>query len=390
MRRSVRARLLGPTTVGLALLGSATPARSADPRVAFRVPRAPDRAPAVSSRLDARGTGRSSVRLPSTPLLGFHARVVPPIIGQVVADGSGRALVAHGGDRVSAVDATGHVAWSVRVGTELAAGPLLVGGRRVLALASDGRLFDISPTAGARLLETLPWNQIEGDVLHAPTADGGALLANGARLAKVGASGVLDFHARLADPVRAVFEWQGLALAIALDGSVWARATSGDPREIGSLGEPVRQALLVGDRVLGLADHGLVAFELPGRRQRVLWTDPILPLRDLAAVSDERLRLVGGRSTLVDVGGDGRELARFALPTGEGGPELTSVIVDAGGSAVVLANGAPLVAVTSQGDATLIAGTGCPDALRPTPVAEGRLIAACRSGVLRGVSDKGP
>lgn len=367
-----------------ALVGTASPARSADPRIAWRLPSRDEAALAASDRLDADGTNRSRVALPASPSLGFHARVVPPIVGQPMSSG-GRVLIVHGGDRLSALDDRGRTTWSVRLGTELASGPLLVGGGHTLVLGRDGRLFDVSPSGSASLRDTLPWNEVEGAVLFTPTANGGGLIANGARFGRIGPAGTRGFVTKVPDPVRALFEWRGLALAVGFDGSIWSRAASGDPRELGTVGGHVRQAMLVGDRILVLIEHDLMAFDLESKQAKSLWSEASLELRDVAATSAGRFALVAGRTLLVELESDGREIARFVLPTGESGTDLAGLIVDQSGRAIVRSAGSPLVSVSAQGDAVLIAGTGCPDLLRPTPVAPGRLVSACRSGVVRGV-----
>jgi hypothetical protein len=369
-------------------LWAAAPERSTDPAIGVRLPAADASALVVSDRLDAQGSNRSHQLLPVAPELRSQARVVPPIIGQPMVDGAGRLLIAHGMDRLSAIDGDGRPVWSVRLGTELASGPVLVAGGRSLLLARDGRLFEVSRSGAISERGALPWSEVEGAVIAIPTSDGGALLAAGARFARVGSVGTRGFHARIADPIRALFEWRGLSLAIGHDGSIWARGASGEPEEVGTLGEPVQKLALAGDRLLGLADHELIQFELAAGRRKILWADAALDVHDLALVSAERFRLVGGRATLLDIASDGRELARFVLPTGEGVTEIGGLITDTRGQSLVLSAGSPLWSVTPQGDASAVVGTGCPDPLRPAPLADGKVLLACRSGLLRVVSDR--
>ncbi len=376
------------TALAGAALAAPPSAGFADPGVGWRLPAADTSALVVSDRLDARGSNQSKKLLPVTPELRAQARVVPPIVGQPMVSGSGRLLVAHGVDRLSAIDAEGRTAWSVRLGTEVASGPLIVAAGRVLLLARDGRLFEVSPAGAVRERGSLPWSGIEGTALGIPTADGGALFATGARLARVGSGGTRGFHARIADPIRALFEWRGLSIALGHDGSIWTRGTSGEPEEAGSFGQPVQKAALAGDRLLALTEHELYAFELTTGRQKLLWSDAALDLHDLALVGAERLRLVGGKSALIELAADGRELSRFALPAGEVGSELGHVLTDARGQTLVRGAGSPLWSVTPQGDVSAALGTACPDALRPAPIGDGRVILACRSGLLRVVSDK--
>jgi hypothetical protein len=384
-----------PTLRGFALSALASAATvapaspgSSDARVGLRLPAADTTALVVSERLDARGSNQSRRRLPVSPELRSQLRVVPPIVGQPMVDGTGRLLVAHGGDRLSAIDAEGRTSWSVRLGAELASAPLLVARGHVLLLARDGRLFAVSASGSVSERGALPWSEVEGTALGIPTSDGGALFATGARFAKVGSGGTRGFQARIADPIRALFEWRGQSLALGLDGSIWARGGSGEPEEVGSFGQPVQKAVLVENRLLGLTEHELVAFDLGTGKRQVLWTDAALELHDLALVGQDRLRLVAGKASLLELGLDGRELARFALPTGEVGNELGGLVTDARGQALVRSAGAPLWSVTPQGEVAAVAGTGCPDALRPAPIADGKVILACRSGLLRVVSDR--
>jgi hypothetical protein len=376
------------TALAGAALGAPRSTGSADPGVGWRLPAADASALVVSDRLDARGSNQSKTLLPVAPELRSQARVVPPIVGQPMVSSGGRLLVAHGVDRLSAIDAEGRTAWSVRLGTELASGPLLVAGGHTLLLARDGRLFEVSPAGSVRERGSLPWSAVEGTALGIPTADGGALFATGARLARVGSGGTRGFHARIADPIRALFEWRGRSLALGHDGSIWTRGTSGEPEEAGSFGQPVQKAALAGDRLLALTDHELCAFDLTTGRKKILWSDPALDLHDLALVGAERVRLVGGKSALIELAADGRELSRLALPVGEVGSELGSVLTDARGQALVRGTGSPLWSVTPQGDVAAAPGTACPDALRPAPIADGRVVLACRSGLLRVVSDR--
>jgi hypothetical protein len=364
------------------------PVLAADPRVGFREPVNVLGDLTVGDRIDAQGNNSSRARLPRSPEVSFQTRLAPPIVGQPVADGGGGFVVAHGRDRVSALDATGHTLWSARLGVELASGPIPIGGHKHLLVTRDGRLFELSRAGVVLERERLGWSGIDGSVLSAPTADGGAVVATSTRLARVAPAGARGYETKLGVSVRAVFDWRGATLAIGSDGSIWIREAAGDPRELANFGVPVAEAMLVGDRLLGLAQHELVSVDLRSRKRSVTWSDPTLELHDVATSHGGHTTLVAGRATLVELDAGGHELARVTLPSGEGGAELSSVIVDAAGALLVGANSSPLWTVTPEGDASSVPGTGCPDPLRPTPVAEGKVVAACRSGLVRGLSDR--
>lgn len=379
------AAALASTLIAAVLAQSAL---AADPRVGFREPRDVTDGFSVSPRLDAENASFSGVALPRSASIAFQVRVAPPIIGEPVADAAGGLLLAHGRDRVSALDAKGRSLWSVRLGSELASGPLPFGTAKYLLLARDGRLFEVSSAGAVTEASPLPWNDLEGPVLYAPTSEGGAIVANGARLARVPPTGARGFQLKLKTLLRAVFEWRGATLAVGRDGSIWLRGMAGDARKFGSFDAPVAQALLVGDRLLGLTQHELLSLELATKQASVVWAEPVLELRDIASAAGKRTRLIAGRSLLVELDADGHELGRFPLPVGESGSEVSGLVLDRAGTSFAFVSGATLLSISPEGDATSVPGTGCPDPVRVTPVAPNRLVAACRSGLLRGLSDK--
>jgi hypothetical protein len=385
--RSLPRWALALSALAAALASASTLALGADPRVAFREP-ARAQSATVASRIDAGGTNETPVRLPRAPSVGFQSRLAPPIVGEPVASSAGAFVVAHGRDRVTALDAAGHVLWSARLGVELASGPIPFGADAYLLVTRDARLFELSNGGVAREREELGWNTVDGAVLFAPTAEGGAVIATGARLARVAPGGARGFRTQLGVTVRAVFDWRGATLALGRDGSIWLRKVAGDALELGAFGVPVSEVMLAGDRLLALGEHELVSFDLVTKKPAVAWADPALALHDLARAPAEGVVVAAGRSTLVELEAGGRELARFTLPASEAGADLSHLVSDRGGALLVVASGAPLWSVTAEGDATSLLGTGCPDPLRPTPVAAGRVVTACRSGLVRGLSDR--
>jgi hypothetical protein len=392
MRRpyTERARRTLPWLAVTAVLGFALRghAEASDPRVAFRAPTAVTEGLDVSDRLDASGGNYSRVLLPKSATVAFQVRLAPPIVGELTAAGDGGVLVAHGRERVSLLDATGRSLWSVRFGAELASGAVPFGAGRYLLVARDGRLFELSSTGVVSERERLPWNDVDGRVLYAPTSEGGAILANGTHLARVGPASARGFATGLKSPLRTVFDWRGTTLAMSSDGSIWTRGTAGDPRQLTTFGAPLVAALLQGDRLFGATQHELLAVDLPTKRASVVWAEPALELRDVASAGGEKLRILAGRALVVDLDTNGRELGRFTLGSGETGAEIASLVSDASGASLVVMTGSPLVSLTPEGDATSITGSGCPDPLRLTPVGRNRLVAACRSGLVRGLSDK--
>jgi hypothetical protein len=364
-------------------------ARAADPRVAWRASAAPGGNGAGELvRLGAEN--RSALRLPATPSVSFQLRLAPPVIGDPTSIQDGRVLVAHGTDHLTALDGNGKTLWSIRVGADLASGPIAVERGGALVLTRDGRLLELGPGGAVHERERLPWPTVDGPVIATPAGDGGVILAAGTRLARIGPRGARGFQTKLPSPVRAVFAWRGATLAVGRDGSVWLRGGAGAARDFARFGAPVGRALLRGDRLFGLSEHGLASVDLATKQRSLLFSDASQELHDLALTRDGKLVVAAGRATLVELDDRGHELTRVALPTAENGVELTSVVLDDGGTRYVGASGAPLLVVTPQGDASVVPGTGCPDPLRLAPATDGRVLTACRSGLLRGLSDRAP
>jgi len=381
-----------PSVVGKLLLACLL-ARSgatlaADPSVALRLESAPSRSPAATPRLDVNGTNQTSAKLPEHPSVHWQARVAPPLIGELAADGFGKLLVAHASDRVTALDEKGHSVWSLRVGAELVLGPLPLFGGRSLLVTRDAHLVRVSAQGSLEARETLPFGPLDQTPIVTSTRDGGAIIAVGSSFARLGPLGAAGYDARLPDPIRAVFEWQGETVAVGHAGGVFTRGAAGDPVRIGSFGQSVRAVALVGQRLFGVGRNELVTFELVSTERRVVFAEPTADLRDIAALGDGRLRLVAARAVLVDLDPSGHELSRQGLPLAESGGDLAGIVTDRTGRTLLGAAGSSLIHITPQGDTTTLPDSSCLDPMRPTPVADRRFVVACRSGLLRAFSDK--
>jgi hypothetical protein len=374
---------------GAPLLLVSSVALALDPSVGVRLEQNVAPGPAATERLTPEGTNQTSVLLPSAPRVAWQTRLAPPIVGELASDARGNVLVAHSNDRVTSVGADGRVLWSVRVGAEVVSGPVPLAGGRCLVVTRDARLLRLSPNGNVEERSSLPATEVERPVLVSPTRDGGALVAAGASLVRTGPPGTEGFQTALPDPLRAVFEWQARTLAVGRSGTVFSRPPAGDPQKLGSFGQPVRAVARAGDHLFAIGKHEFVSLDLPARERRILFSDPALELKDFAALGAGKWRLLAGRALLVDVDPSGRELARHAVAGNDASLELGALVSDRSGRTWLTVPGAPLLDVTPQGDVTSLTGTGCPDPLRPTPVSDGIAIAACRSGLLRALSDKG-
>jgi len=386
-RPTVRALVRGSLlAAGAAVLAGR--ARALDPAVGIRLETSLTRSVAAGERLNVAGTNRTSAAFPRDPHIVWQSRLAPPIIGELAADDAGRLLAAHSGDRVTALDARGRTLWSLRAGSDLATGPLPLAGGRSLAVTREPALLWISARGGVEQRDELPWSGLDANVVATATHDGGALVAVGARFVRFGPRGTRGWEARLPDPVRALFDWHAQTVAVGHAGAVFVRGAAGDPHVVASFEEPVQAVALLGDRLIGAAKRALLEVDLVTKERHVLWADGS-ELADFACLAPGRFRVATARATLVDLDA-GRELARFALAPAEDASTVESVVADRTSHTWLVTRGAPLVSITLQGDTAPLPGTACPDPLRPTPLADGIAVAACRSGLLRALSDKEP
>ncbi|HEX5099642.1 MAG TPA: PQQ-binding-like beta-propeller repeat protein [Polyangiaceae bacterium] len=372
----------------VALLLTTTAARAGDPKIAIRLESAPARSAVVAARVDANGTNQTSALLPEHPSTVWQTRITPPLAGELAADAEGRLLVAHAEGRLTALDSVGHALWSVRVGAELALGPLPVAGGRSLLVTRDAHLIRVSAGGVLEGRETLPWAPFEQSPLAVPTLDGGAIVAAGSTLARIGPRGAEGYEARLPDPIRAVFEWQGTTLAVGHSGTIFVRRAAGDPVRFGSFQTPVRAVALVGQRLFALGRSELLTFDLVTKERRIAFGDPSAELRDFAALAGGRLRLVATGALLLDLDPNGHELGRVRLPIAESGGELASIVTDRTGRTLLGTTSSTLLTLAPHGDSAALPDSSCIDPMRPTPVRDGLFVVACRSGLLRGFSDR--
>jgi hypothetical protein len=372
------------------LLASTASAGPFDPALPERLPSSLPKGAAVAERVDAEGRNLTSVALPLVPSVVWQARVAAPLHGPPLADGQGSLIVAHGHGRLSELDASGRTRWSLRTGLAFAGPPLLVGGALRVVVGETGEVVAVSETGRVVHRERVGSGEFEATLVSSPARDGGAILAAGARLIRLGPRGRVAWSASTSDPIRAVFDWRGQALAVGKNGVVLVRSAAGDPEEIANLGGAVTRAALAADSLFALVGpQKFVELDLRTRTQRVRFSDGLLALAEFALGAAAQPRLLSVRGVLVTLDAGDRELARASLVTEGGAGDSAGLVVDPAGTALVAFAGAPLAHVTPQGDVSSLAGTACPDPVRPTPLRSGFVVAACRSGLLRGLSDRG-
>jgi hypothetical protein len=371
-------------------LGLATSGRGEelDPSVPVRLAVRPARGAAVADRLDLGATNLSRVRLPRDPVVTFQVRVTGSVIGSPLADERGRLLVAHGTGRLTELDARGKTTWTLRVG-ELLGAPVALGGARALAVTKSAEVLAVSSQGRVISRERLPFDELEGQLVAAPAADGGAIVAAGARYVRVDEVGAVVLTGTAQSQLGAVFDWRGSTLLVEREGRVLGRAPALDPTVIANFGAPVPRASLVGDRLFAIVgEHALAVLDLRTRRIERRFADPLVFLRDLTLNESGAARLLASRGMVVELDPTFAETGRVMLLSDGALGESVTLIADREGTLLAVMNGAPLLLAPRGGEPSAVASTGCPDPLRPTPLVDGVLVIGCRSGVLRGLSDR--
>jgi hypothetical protein len=371
------------------LLTGAAGAESFDATIPQRFVTALPAGHATSDRLSPGGTHQTQLPLPDQPQVGWQVRLAAPLHHAPLALAGERLLIAHGRGRLSELDRAGRTIWSLRTGAELIGSPIVLGNGERLALTRTPEILRISASGRELGRERLPLAEVDALPVSIPTSDGGAVLGLGARLVQLDPRGSFRGTTPTPDPVRALFEWRGNVVAVGRNGSVSLRPPVGDLQEIANLALGIRAALLLGPRLWLLSvDHQLLELDLTTGTRVTRFSEPPLEFADFAVGPANSLRLLTRRGLLVGVDAAGREIARHALLPDAVSGEAAALIVDRRGAALAALAGASLVSINPQGDATSIAGTACPEPLRPTPLGAGLVVAACRSGLLRALSDK--
>jgi hypothetical protein len=373
-RSSAPRALLAGVALALLHAGSNVYADAVDPRVPRRIVRA--RAPA-------------RVELPARPALAWQARVVEPLLGAPVADGEASLLVGHASGLLVELDGNGRTLRTVRAGSSLAFGPVLLASRRRLVVTGDAEAVVVLPSGRVESRQKLGFRELDAGALATPTSDGGVLLAAGARFARFGPTGALTARGSAREVLRALDEWRGLALLVERSGRVLGLPHAGDPFELANLNRSVRTAETRGDRLLALVgDRELVELELGTGAVRTIWADPPLVPRELFLLPNDDVRMVVSSSLLVGLDRTGHESFRISQP-GTASEATVTALGDARGAMLVATSGLDLRLVGETGDVLEIPGTACPDPLRPVALGKGLSVASCRSGLLFGISGKG-
>jgi hypothetical protein len=355
------------------------------------------RALAAASGLDARGSGLSRVELPSRPSPSYRLKLAAPIPFAPAADDKGSLVVTHGGGKLTELDARGRLTWSLRVGPDGAATGPVVGNDGLRWLVTlGGEVAAVSPEGRLRFRKALSgFGSLEG-ALAVPLSTGGLALASGNRVSILDRDGDTLWISRTDEVARALLEHRAELLAVMADGKVLRRGAEGQFTPLGDLGGRVDAAALVpgaAELVAVVGQRELVVLELGSGKRRVLLSEPTLTLTGALAIgTDGSIRALALGGLLIGMSKQGQEAFRAPLSNGALGFGTSSPppLIDSRGTTAVNLADTGLALVSPAGEIELVAGSACPEPLRPTPIGTRALVLSCRSGLVFALSDRGP
>jgi outer membrane protein assembly factor BamB len=380
-----------------ALLALALPAAALahDSAVSATLGATGQRALASAAGIDARNSGSVRVALPENPAPSFHAKLSAPISQPPVADARGRLLVAHGAGKLSQLDAAGRLEWSVRVGPDSeASAPVIARDETRWLITQAGEAVGFDARGGELYREGLPGLIETKDIELVPLASGGLALASARQIAELDRRGKIRWLGQAKEPVGSVLEARGALVAVTNGGQVLRRDAEGNLSALGELGGRVSSAAVAPDqrRLFAIVDHDdLLELDLATGQRRTLFSDAALPLSSLAVGARGEVRLVAS-GRLLGFDDKGTEVFRALVSSGAwpGGAVAALPLVDSQGATAINLPDAGLVLVKANGEVQAVAGSACPEPLRPTPIGARRLALSCRSGLVFGVSDRAP
>lgn len=334
---------------------------------------------------------RQASELPIEAARVLWRRQIPGGIGcNVLVDGDGRVFVA-GLGRVTQLGPDGALQYSqaVRFSGALAAA-LLADGTRAL-LTREGAVVGWSPSGAIDFEVALEVPGASSMSSLLPLPDGGALASVGAWLFELDATRSVRSHAVLATAAQHTLLAGGLALVIDEQGAVFEWDRREPVRSIGSFGSPVAAALV--------DDGSLVALSSRRSLLRMSRSDGAvheLARLDAPGVAPLLARIAAGRWALMKHDGTWFSLERDVAPHGLGtraDPTTLSdidLLVDTAGAMAWWASEAPLRLETAPGVGSELSDVRCTVPASLAPAGQGRLLAACGSGVVWLVGPEGP
>lgn len=361
-----------------ALLSPAATARRVARQAAFD-----SAGPTGQHRLGPGRRAEAATTFPRDLRVAWTARVDAGVAHAPAVDGAGRVVVAGLGSVLVQLGPTGKREWSLALDAGIEAAPvLLAGGARGVALA-DATWLRVS-AAGA-VLGRSPLRVVGALAPPLVRRHGGVVLGAGDAVVELDADGALVRRATIGDRVRALVEDRGRVLLVGASGRVWRWPEAATPREAGSFGLGVDEAVLCGDgRLCAAATPGAI-HELDTRtgevRRRV--NDPSLgPFATPAVARSGSTVILTSDGLLVAHDPEGNERHRAAVGAREPGRSAGGLgpILDAGGTAAFVWPRAPVGVARSNGEVRVAESSACDDPVGLAPAPDGGLVLACRAG----------
>jgi hypothetical protein len=352
-------------------------------------------------RVDTTRSGRAKQTLPRRPRVLWRARLPGGIEHPVSVDERGSLLVAGAPGQLTELDARGKVRSTVRLGSAAACPPVLTSDGTRMIVNAGGELVAIDSAGRVRFRRALPVAFVRGAAPPLPLDDGGLVVAVGGAVLRLEPNGDVRERADVGGEVKSLLARNGASLIATERGDVFEWKPPAAPTKLGTFGGNVDGAALCGNgRLCGIVDgERLIELKLASGARHVRVPGAALVLRGPPALlANGETRVVSADGLLLGHDATGKELLRVALePTRAGGDAGTPLppsqlaapptIVDAEGRSGFVRPWLEAGTVSADGEVALASGASCGDPIDVAPAGRGRMVVACRSGLLWMLSD---
>ncbi len=356
---------------------------------------------APMARVDGARTGRARSRLPHAPRLAWRARVQGGTDLHVAIDARGAVVVASALGQLVQFSASGKLVWSTRTGPGAPlAGPVIASdGTRVLLVAGPA-VVGVWPDGRPR------YRRAVGVANDRPASeplaldDGSVAIALGRDVLRLEPDGSVRARTRVEESAASLVARAGSVLVVGERGSVWEWRAGNGPTRLGSFaGRIDGGAALFGLRTLSAVvdKRRVIDLDLATGARHVRLDDTAGLAGPPALTRSGETRLATADGVLLGHDAAGKETARVALEPGAGSLVGSStapidlgappIVVDDGGQAAFARPGIDAAVVDATGAVHAASGTACSDPVDVAPAGAGRMLVACRSGLLFLISD---
>lgn len=393
-RRVRRALGAGLFAVFAAAIASGDPV---DPGVAIHAVVGGPAGAAPMARVDASRSGRAHSRLPRTPRLLWRARAQGGTDRHVAVDARGAVVVASTLAQLVQISPTGKLEWSKRTGPGATlAGPVITSdGTRVVVTAGP-TLIGVWPDGRLRYRRALDVSSDRPAAEPLALDDGSVVIGLGRHVLYIQPDGSVRARTSVDEPIAALLARGRAVLVVSERGSVDEWRAGNDTTRLGSFaGRIDGGAALYGSRLLSAVVDTRRVIDLDlttgTRHVRVDDTPGLSGPPALTRTGETRVTTSDG--FLLGHDASGKETLRVALEPGSAGTTSLEVdappaIVDDAGNAAFARPGLDAAIVGSDGAPHAARGTACSDPIDVAPAGPGRMVVACRSGLVFLISDR--